>query len=89
MVSTQGYTNREIINRLIRTPSLDLWQVKLQCSEEIIIFLRNGARSIVRPYAGKEKKKKQQTLFRILHHKEISNAGDYRPKCEKLKKKTF
>lgn len=57
MVSTQGYTNREIINRLIRTPSLDLWQVKLQCSEEIIIFLRNGARSIVRPYAGKEKKK--------------------------------
>lgn len=37
----------------------------------------------------KKKKKKQQTLFRILHHKEISNAGDYRPKCEKLKKKTF
>lgn len=70
MVSTQGYTNRETINRLI--PSLDSRQVKLQCSEQIVIFLRNSARTMVYPY---EKEKKD--LFCILHQKQISTAGGF------------
>lgn len=83
MVSTQGYTNRETINRLILIPSLDLWQVKLQCSEEIIIFLRNGAGQLYIHMRGK--KKRPCSVSYIMNKFQLQ--VDYRPKCERLGKK--